>query len=342
MTGNQRASRHAECSPAPADRLLADLVATPEGGRDALVVARLHELKGNRSDRAAELLRVLTVSELPGVRSSTVAILADTLDPSTITRCLERLPAARTFQVRHVCQGLGWRAALRLIANVRDGRVSLGPFVGFDDELLVLGFLLASENYLPYGQDTVSLHRKDGAETVFLLGAARSPGEFMRELRRINVLSWPRHNYDHELVRWALANPSLAGGARSHVIAQNAPQVVSRLRSEGVLTLGEVGSWLQTGSPDEVRTRTLSVLSLPEGIPGSADLKRVALRLCPDLASVATHLAEGARATLSRSLSSDPATREIVEGLLEEWRSGAGDLIAAARTLRGDRPMNPF
>lgn len=342
MTGNRLVNLPPECSPAPAERLLVDLAATPEGGRDALVVARLHELKDNRSDRAAELLRVLTVSELPGVRSSTVAVLADMLDPSAILRCLERLPASRTFQVRHVCQGLEWRAALGLISNVRDGRMSLGPFVGFDDEVLTLGFLLASANHLPYEQDTASLHRKDGAETVFLLGAARSPGEFIRELRRVKILSWPRHNYDYELVRWALANPALAGGARSHVITQNAPQVVSRLRSDGLLTMGETVSWLQAGSPDDVRTRTLSVLSLPEDVTGATELKRVAVRLCSDLAAVTAHLTEEARAALSRSLSLDPETREIVEGLLEEWRSGAGDLLATARSLRSNGPTNPF
>jgi hypothetical protein len=233
-----------------------------------------------------------------------------------------------------MCQSLGWRDALRLITNVRDGRLSLGPFVGFEDEVLTLGFLLASDNYLPYGQDTMALHRQDGAETLFLLGAARSPGAFMQELRRFNVFSWPRHNYDYQMILWTLANPSLTGNTRSHAIVQNAPQVIARLRAEGHLTLRETIAWIQTGSPEEVRGRTLAVLNLPEGVPGSRDLKRTALRLCPDLAAVAAELSAETRTVMSSTLSDDPSLREIVEGLLEEWRSDAGELIAAARTLR--------
>lgn len=325
-------------APHPADRLLQDLEATPENGRDSLVAARLHELRGNRSHRAAHLLQVLATSELPGVRPATVAVLAAALDPSTIVRCLSQLPPTRSYQIRHICGTLRWRDALTFVASVRDGRRSLGPYIGFADDVLTLGFLLASDTHLPYGHDDISLHRSAGPETLFLFGASRAPGELLRVLEQHRILTWPQPNYDEDLSRWALANPALAGRARYHVLTQNSPQVIAALRHDGLLGLSDVVSWLRNGTAQEVLDRSVAVLHLPEDLPGSTALKASTLALLGDLAELTPRLSESARRSLSRSLSSDPAVAEIVEGLLPEWRSGVRDLLAAARSLRGDAP----
>lgn len=325
-------------SPQPADRLLQALEETPESGRDSLVAARLHELRGNRSHRAAHLLRVIATSELPGVRAATVAVLAATLDASTILRCLSQLPPTRSYQIRHICETLCWRDTLAFVSSVRDGRRSLGPYIGFTDDVLTLGFLLASDTHLPYGHDDISLHRSSGAETLFLFGSARAPGELLRELERHRILTWPQPNYDEGLARWALANPALSGRARLRALAQNAPQVIAGLRRDGLISLADVVAWLRSGTAQEVLDRSVSVLHLPEELSGSMALKTSTLALHRDLAELVPRLSESSRRSLSRALSSDPATAEIVEGLLPEWRSGTRELLAAARSLRGNEP----
>lgn len=325
-------------SPQPAELLLRALEETPESGRDALVAARLHALRGNRSHRSADLLRILATSEIPGVRASTVAGLAVSMDPSTILRCLSQLPPTRTYQIRHICGPLRWRDALTFVSSVRDGRRSLGPYIGFNDDVLTLGFLLASDTHLPYGHDDISLHRSSGAETLFLFGAARAPGELLRELERHRILTWPQPNYDENLARWSLANPALSGRARLHALNQNAPQVIAGLRHDGLLGLAEVVTWLRTGTDQEVLDRSVAVLHLPDDLAGSRALKNSTLRLQGDVSELVPRLSGASRRALSRALSDDPVTAEIIEGLLPEWRSDPRELLAAARSLRGNEP----
>jgi len=336
MTSGNDAHLGGACSPRPVERLLRALEETPETGRDALVTSRLHELRGNRTHSAAHLLRVLATSELRGVRAATVAGLAATVHPSTILRCLIGLPAARSYPIRHICGTLRWQDALLFVSEVRDGRRSLGPYVGFTDDVLTLGSLLASDTHLPYGHNDPSLHRSSGAETIFLFGAARDPGELLREIERHSILTSLHPNYDENLTRWALANPALSGKPRLHAISQNSAQVVASLRHEGMLRLTEVASWLRTGTGAEIRDRSVSVLNLPEYLPGSRALKVTTIGLIDDLSELTPHLAGPARQSITRVLSSDPGTAEIVEGLLPEWRSKASELLAAARSLRGN------
>jgi hypothetical protein len=322
-------------SPEPAERLLRALEETPESGRDALITARLHELQGNSSHRAAHLLRVLATSEISGVHAATVSALAAVVSPSTVLRCLLHLPPARSYQIRNVCGDIIWRDALTFVSAVRDGRLSPGPYIGFNDDVLTLGFLLASDTHLPYGHDDFSLHRSSGAETLFLFGASRAPGELLREIERVHILTWPHLNYDLRLAQWTFANPALSGRPRLHALIQNAPQVVAGLRHSGTLSLAEVVSWLRTGNEQDVLARGVAVLHLPDEVAGSPALKSTSLRLLKDLSQLTPHLSEGSRRSLSRVLSADPVTAEIVEGLLPEWRSNARDLLSAARTFRG-------
>lgn len=324
----------ADTSPLPAARLRRALEETPESGRDALVAARLHELKGNRTDLAAQLLKVLTTSELPGVRPATVAALSSVVAPSTVLRCLSRMPPARSFQIRHICGTLRWQDALSLVSSIRDGRCSLGPYVGFSDEVLTLGFLLASDTHLPYGHDQTEIHRGSGDETIFLFGASRAPGELLRELGRLRIFSWPQQNHDGHLARWALANPALAGSARRYALAQNAPQVIAGLRHDGLIGLAEVVAWLREGTGQEALERSIAVLHLPHDLPGALPLKATTLALQGDLSETISHLSEPTRRGLSTVLSADPMVAEVVDALLPEWRSDVRELLAAASALR--------
>jgi hypothetical protein len=306
---------------------------TPEAGRDALVASRLHGLVGNGSDRAAELLFDLATESLPGVRTSTVATLAGALSQRAVLRCLSRLPATRLFQIRHICENLQWRESLAFIAGVRDGRVRTGPFISFRDEVLALGSMLAVNTFIPYEQETLSLHRSNCSETLFLFGAARSPAELLRELESARIHTWPRLNYDTDLAKWALRNPALVGRARAHVIAQNSARVIAELRLEERITLPETVAWLRSGTAEKVLERTLTVMNLPEAVYGAPYLKRVALRLCTDLSALAGHLSQESLRTIARLLTTEGPSTDTVVGLLAGWYSNSADLLAVAEAI---------
>ena len=320
--------------------LLEELAHTPEPGRDSLMASRLHLLEGNDSDLAARLLCDLVTSKIAGVRPSTVAAVAATVDPSKIVTCLRRLPSPRPYQASHICATLRWEDALHVVSAVRDAAPSQAVFHGFRDQVLGLGFHLAADDHLPYDQDVMSLNRSDGGEVVFLFGAARSPTELLRRISLLRVHTRPRLNQDADLTRWALANPALTGTARAHVLAHTSSRVVAALRGEGILGLSETVTWLRSGDPDEVTERIVSVLNLLPAEPGAAALHHVAAKTCVDLSRVASLLSPSTRRRLSETLvgpachSEYAGVVETVDALLSEWRSTPASLVEAAFSLR--------
>ena len=316
--------------------LIWDLQETPESGRDALVNARLHELNGNRSDQAADLLRDIVTDELAGIRASTIAGLATTIHPTAILRCIMRLPKyTRAHQIRHICGTIGWRDALPLVALIRDEQTSLGPYAEFNDDTLTLGLLLASDTHLLYGHTSSDLHRASGAETLFLFGACRDPSELLREITKVHIITWLRHNYDTHLAVWAFNNPALVGEPRYYALMQNAPQVVASLRNDGILSSRDVVAWLRGGSARESFERIVTVLSLSDNLVGAVALKKATLFCCKDLSDVAIHLSKQSRKSTSYILSDDPSISEIIENLLPEWRSTSRALVEVAQALHG-------
>lgn len=345
-------------SPRAVDNLRADLNKTPESGHDALVVARLHEIHGNRSNRTADLLRSIVLNEIVGIRASTVAGLAAAVHPEALLRCITHLPRdARSHQIRNICGTIRWREALPLVALVRDEHKTLGGSKrleekerslgvsfgnAFADGVLTLGLLCAIDTCLPYAHGAGDLHRSSGAETLFLFGAARDPQELLRELNRVHILTWLQQNYDTHLAIWALSNPSLLGEPRFYAIMQNAPQVVANLRHSGILGLGEVVAWLRGGSERDALERSIAALSLPDDVAGAKALKRTTLFSCKDLSEVVPHLSKQSRKSTSCSLSDDPWVAEIIESLLPEWHSTGQALIDAAQALHGRNPSSTW
>lgn len=321
-------------SPRAADNLIRDLKETPESGRDALVVARLHELQGNKSSRAANLLRSIVADELAGISASTVAVLARTMHPSTILRCIRQLAYENhSYRGRHICGAIRWHDSLALVSLIREGRVSLSPYTEFADDTLTLGLLLASYAHLPYGYSTSDLHRSSGSETLFLFGAAQAPDELLIELKRVHRVTWLQLNYDINLAVWALSNPTLSGSARRYAIAQNAPQVIAGLRYCGVLGLSDVGAWLRGEEERDTLERTMAVLSLDNNLVGVKALKKTALMLHDNLSEVVPHLSKQSLKGISSVLSDDPLIAEIIESLLPGWHSGVYSLLEVAQTL---------
>ena len=322
-------------SPRAADNLIRDLKETPESGRNALVVARLHELQGNKSSGAANLLRGIVADELAGISAATVSILAQTMHPSAIVRCIIQLANENSsYQGRHICGALRWHDSLALVSMIREGRISLSPYTEFADDTLTLGLLLASHTHLPYSYSTSDLHRSSGSETLFLFGAAQAPDELLSELKRVHIVTWLRLNYDTNLAVWALSNPTLSGGARCYAIAQNAPQVIAGLRHYGVISLSDVGVWLRGGGERDTIERTTAVLNLDNDLVGVKALKKTALILHDNLCEVIPHLSKQSLKSISSVLSDDPLIAEIIESLLPGWHSGVYSLIDTAKTLR--------
>jgi len=324
-------------SPSAAEALAAEIAATPESGRDPLVTARLHLLENDGSDRAARLLLALTTAELPGVRPSTAATLAATLHPSAVVKCLLRIPSGCLYQSSRICGVLRWEDALDLVAATRDAAVPPPVSPGFRDPLLATAFELAANIHLPYGHDPVSLRRSDGAEMLFLFGAARAPGELLAEISRLRITGDPAPNNDPDLARWAFANPGLTGPARAHALAQNNARVVATLREEDVLGPVETLEWLRSGDADEVRDRIVTVLDLPSDTPGVSALRDAALRVCKDVSQVASRLSPAARRDLAVTVTGTSAVDahlvELVGALLPEWGSTPAALLVAASAL---------
>lgn len=323
------------------ENLVWDLQETPESGRDALVIARLHELNGNRSDLAVDLLHLIITDKLAGISASTIAGLAATMHPGVILRYIMRImripkyTPSHQIRFRHICGTVEWQDALPLVALIRDEQASLGPYAEFNDKTLTLGLLLASNTHLPYGHASSDLHRASGPETLFLFGACRDPSELLRELNKVQIITWLRHNYDTHLAVWAFNNPALVGESRYYALMQNAPQVVASLRNDGILSLHDVVTWLRRGSAREYLERIVTVLSLSDDLVGVVALKKTALFCCKDLSDVTIHLSKQSRKSASYILSGDPSISEIIENLLPEWCSTSRALIEVAQALHG-------
>lgn len=317
------------------------LRATPPAGRTALLTARVHTLEGNASDAARDLLVELSESRIEGVSIAATARLASVLNPSVLVRVLRTLSATRVFAARHVCEQLRWRDALPLLADLRDGRLAPGMHLSFGDDLLALAAVFATGNEHGDRDRLHGVHRRRGEETVLLLGAARDPRSFLREVRSVNVLTWPLPNDDVGLAAWAFANPALDGEARGHCVEQNTPRVIATLRASGVLGLHEVYRWVNP--PEGPRKdRILSVLNLPQAVQGAASLRRAALSSCRNVAEVCGELSCAERRRLAEELADqDPSRAEVVGALLGEWQGNVKSLLGTARSLLGDAQESP-
>jgi len=326
---------------AAASSLHEALRATPPAGRVALLTARLHTLEGNASDAARDLLVELSESRIEGVSLAATAQLASVLDPSVLVRTLRTLSATRVFAARHVCEQLRWRDALPLLADLRDGRLAPGIHLSFGEDLLALAAVFATGNEHDDRDRLHDVHRRRGEETVLLLGAARDPRSFLREVRAVNVMTWPLPNDDVDLAAWAFANPALQGEAREHCVEQNTPRVIAALRASGVLGLHEVYRWINPLEGHR-KDRILSVLNLPHEVQGAASLRRAALSSCRNVAEVCGDLSVAERRNLAEELADqNTSLAEVVAALLGEWQGNVKSLLYTARTLLDDSTMAP-
>jgi hypothetical protein len=325
-----------------ASEVRAALDRTPPSGRDALLRARLHLLSGNASDDARDLLVDLAEGRIEGVSPATFSHLAGILHPSVRMRSVGLLAGTRLFATRHICEQLHWRDALPLFADLRDGRLASGLHLSFIEELPSLAALFATGNEHALRETSHTVHRRRGEETVFLLGAARSPGAFLREVRMVNVLTWPAPNDDESLAAWALANPALTGAARDFCLENNAPHVLSALRGKGVLGSGEIFRWFRTQRGVRL-DRIVSALSLPDEVFGVRNFRRVALSACRNVAEVGGMLSEDLRRRLALDLAGGDATiRETVHALLTEWEGTATTLRETAFRLTDIPPEETY
>jgi len=326
--------RSAIHDPVIVDALRRDLLATPEPGRDALLNARLHELRGHRSSAAVRFLADVADDRISGVGVRTLNDLADTLHPATTSAAMLRVRRCSNLRTSSLGHSLRWRDHLHYVSALRDRGIPVRSMVSFSDPVLTLGVLLALDTHLPREAE-ISLHRSAGEETVFLFGAALAPWVVLGEKERTKVITWPRLNQDTDLARWALANPALAGRARAHVIAQNTPSVIAELRADGTLTLLEVMDWLAAGDATERTQRIHHVLPLADDVPGSRSLRAAVLRFAPDLSALTPGLSVKELDRLSDLVAHDlPAdTAEAVRGLLPTWTSTATELRSAASAL---------
>lgn len=317
------------------------LRATPPAGRAALLMARLHTLEGNASDAARDLLVELSESRIEGVSIAATARLASVLDPSVLVRALRTLSATRVFAARHVCEQLRWRDALPLLADLRDGCLAPGIHLSFGEDLLSLAAAFATGNEYGNRDLLYGVHRRRGEETVLLLGAARDPRSFLREVRSVNVMTWPLPNDDVGLATWAFANPALQGEARGYCVEQNTPRVIAALRASGVLRLHEVYHWLNPLEGSR-KDRILAVLNLPQAVQGAASLRRAALSSCRNVAEVCDDISFAERRRLAEELAAQDASLvEIVVALLGEWQGDVKSLLDTARTLLDDSSITP-
>lgn len=317
------------------------LVDAPAGGRGALLEARAFTLKGNASDDACRLLVEITKG-MDGVNGSAIAALASVLHPNVLVKAVRDLSRTRTFATRYICEHLQWRDAMPLIADLRDGRMISGLYLGFEDDLISLALLLATQTEhdgrdLPY-----ELHRRRSEETVLLFGAAREPYHLLREILSLKVVTaGVAANDDEHLLRWAIANPALTGEARAYCIRRNTPRVIAVLLDQGVLKPEDAHIWFEADESSP-RFRVLSALNLPADVRGSSFLRRAAIASCADVSRVCKELSMQAQHNLAADLvGGDPLLTETVRVFFESWQGDMESLLDTAHLLEYDRSGAP-
>ncbi len=316
-------------------RLREEMTALPPIGREALLLARTPELAGSCEQHAADLLcdLVLADAESPHrVTPTTLEHVVTAVPVTAVQRVVDALTGCRVYVFRYLLARLPARALLSRIAAVRDGSDEYAPYVNTLDGIVGLAFDLAS------GMDRSSrpcTPSRLGSETTLLLGSARDPRWFHRDLLRVRVIQSVQLNQDAELLHWALGNPQLEVDSRAYLVGLSAAPVVVELYALGVLDRNDLVSWTDTRMQTADSAQLLSAF-LTEGPPEACQAlaETVLTSATAPLELIRDLPADGRdRALQSLGVSFSGSLLETFTGLLEDWSGSLPELVEASRNL---------
>lgn len=277
--------------------------------RPAVLEAHRGLLAQDRSSDGAQLLADLASGVFDGVDHRSFRAAVACTAPSQAARALELLEEPWPFDARHLVATLSRHDALEYVADIRDGRRNGNNFL-FTTGVVHLAVTVASGALREFKEP---LHRSDGNETAFLLGAARHPRLVLAEMRKVGYHPGPTPVHDAPLVEWVLAAPGLDAEVRAYVVSLLAAECVAALAHSGALTATEVVEWIRARLVPVIDVQIHAALCLAPSTPGVRRLQRLILRLAPSAAALLAPFSTEQRRTLLGVLHADPARSDQVD-----------------------------
>jgi hypothetical protein len=309
-----------------------ELAALPPLGREALLLSRMTRLAGSCDRHGSDLLcdLVLADAESPHrVAPTTLEQVVGVMPLSAVQAAVGILDGCSVYVFSYLLARLPARALLGRITEVRDGSV---PYLNTLDGIVGLAFDLASGMDRSSRQCTPS---RLASDTILLIGAARDPQWFCRDLLRVRVIQNVLLSQDAELLTWALGNPGLDESTRAYLVGLAAASVIVELHALGVLGRTDLISWTGARAQTADTAQLLSAF-LVEGPRESCQaLARTVLSVVDAPLEIIRGLPAGGRDRALESLGAgfSGSLFETFSGLLDGWSGSLPELVEASRNL---------